>query len=55
MTDDEIRAEITDQIQKTLVSLVAALRAEAAQGGGPVSRLTLRRAADALQKVVKGE
>ena len=54
MTDDEIRAEIARQFQDTLVLVVAALRAEAAQRGGPVARISLGRAADAVQAVVSG-
>ena len=55
MTDEETRAEIANQIHETLVSLVVALRAETALPGGPVARITLGRAADAIQNVVNGQ
>lgn len=54
MTDDEIREEITKQIQDTLGLLVAALRDQATHGA-PASRIVLRRAADAVQKVASGQ
>ena len=54
MSDEEIRAEIARQVPKTLVQLANALRSEAAQPGGPVARITLGRAADAIQKLVDG-
>ena len=54
MTDDEIRAEITKQINDTLVLLVAALRDQATHGA-PMSKKALGRAADAVQNVVNGQ
>lgn len=51
MSDDKIRAEITNQIHDTLVLLVGALRDQATHGA-PVSKKILGRAADAVQNVV---
>jgi hypothetical protein len=55
MKKEKVQTEIAKQIQATLVLLAAALRAEAAKPGGPVARITLGRAADAVQAVVNGK
>ena len=52
MTDVEIRAEIAKQIHDNLVLIVAAIRSETEESGGPVAVKALERVAKALQTIV---
>lgn len=52
MTDVQIRAEIAIQIHDNLVLIVAAIRSETEESGGPVADKALERVAKALQTVV---